>query len=316
MENQQRIDVHSHFLPEQYLKALNESGVKDIEGFPIGTWSLVEHLKVMNQNEITKCLISISSPGLNFISGTAAQQLARSINETAADIKKAQPDRFGAFALLPLPDVDAAVQEIAYALDVLNLEGIGLYTNYGGVYLGDKTLDPVFDELNRRKATVFVHPTAPSVFESLSLGFPAPMIEYPFDSTRMVINLISSGTLERCPDIKIIVSHGGGTIPFLAPRIAGMMAGMKRSQNPREYNQKIMQLFGSLYFDLTAATHPGALYSISKLMPASHLLMGFDYPYMPPVSITGAVKDFYAFNHFTAEEHTAIEYGNILSMLK
>ncbi len=140
------------------------------------------------------------------------------------------PARFGSFALLPLPDVDGALEELTYALDILHLDGVGLFSSVNDRYLGDPLFDPLFDELNRRNAVVFIHPTHCEAPEHMGLRAPPFAVEYVFDTTRAIVNLIYTGTLKRCPDIRFIVAHGGGTVPFLAERIA-MMEGHRGAKN-------------------------------------------------------------------------------------
>jgi predicted TIM-barrel fold metal-dependent hydrolase len=181
--------------------------------------------------------------------------------------------------------------------------------------VGDDRFAPIFDELNRRKATVFVHPTSPPCFEKVSQGYPAPMIEYPFENTRMVVSLLRSDTLSRCPDVKIIVPHGGGTIPYLAPRIANLVSMFGNKNGHQDYN-KVMQQLCSLYYDLTAATHHGALLAMKEILPLSQLLMGFDFPFMPAVSISGARQGLKSFEGFTKEDRLLIKSGNASQLIK
>jgi predicted TIM-barrel fold metal-dependent hydrolase len=169
-----RIDVHSHFLPPDYLAALSEAGIRDVDGYPLPEWSVDAALETMDGNGVGSSILSISSPGLSFVGGDTAHEPA---NENARALIEAHPDRFGAFALLPLPDIDASLREVSYALDTLGFDGVGVLTNYAGAYLGDRRFAPLFDELQRREAVVFIHPTQPPGFARLSLGLPAPVLE-------------------------------------------------------------------------------------------------------------------------------------------
>jgi predicted TIM-barrel fold metal-dependent hydrolase len=191
-----RIDVHSYFLTPDYLAALSKTGIRDVDGYPLSEWSV--DARSHGPNGVRSSILSISSPGLSFVGGGAARELARSANENARALIEAHPDRFGAFALLPLSNIDASLDEISYALDALGLDSVGVLTN-AGAYLGDRHFAALFNELHHRKAVVFIHPTKPPGFAGLSLGLPAPVLEYPFDSMRAINSLILSGTLSRCP---------------------------------------------------------------------------------------------------------------------
>jgi predicted TIM-barrel fold metal-dependent hydrolase len=306
------IDVHSHVLPELYLDALRAAEVKTIDGFPIPEWRLEDHLKMMDDHNIQACVLSLSSPGLDFAEPDIAVNLARAINIQFAEIIGDHPARFGAFALLPLPNVEASLMEIAYALDVLKLDGVGLFTNYGGVYLGDLKFGPVLDELHRRKAVVFVHPTKPPCSDKLTLGYPAPMLEYPFDTTRMVLSLLGTDTLDRCAHIRFILCHGGGALPLLLTRI-GPLLSVKKGGNKLTALTDMMAIerrTSALFFDLTAATSDAYLGVLKEVHDPSKLLMGFDFPFMPPISIDSAKNAVAAFDDFSQKEKTSIDQGN------
>lgn len=162
-------------------------------------WNSETTVAVMDRQDIATAMLSVSSPGVYFGDSAAARRLARSVNEFAVQKAQDYPGRYGTFASLPLPDIDAALEEIDYALRVLKVDGFVMLTNFGGTYLGDAKFDPIFDELNRRQAVIFIHPTSPPCWEHIALGYPRPMIEFPFESTRAVTNLVISGTLDRYP---------------------------------------------------------------------------------------------------------------------
>jgi predicted TIM-barrel fold metal-dependent hydrolase len=186
-----RIDVHSHFIPDDYRQAVAAAGWSDGDHFPMVPWSLDDHISNMAVHGIDASLLSISDPGLRILrAGRAANELARSVNERARAIIKSHPGLFGAFALLPMPDVAAALDEVDDALDRLGLDGIGLLTNYDGIYLGDSRFDALLSKLNERRAMVFVHPTDPPGFRELSIGLVAPALEFRFDTTRCVASLL------------------------------------------------------------------------------------------------------------------------------
>jgi len=222
-----RIDVHHHFLTPQYLKELAKIGVVESGGYDlqqVAHWKPEESLALMDRYGIDTALLSVSAPGLYFGNPAKAGSMARSLNEFAAQCVSRWPNRFGFFATLPLPDVEAALTEIGYALDQLSADGIGLHSNHAGIYLGDPRFEAIFAELNRRAAVVHIHPnvfTGNEIPAGKNAGSPLPIIpgavlEFVFDTTRMVANLIVSGTLKRYPHIHIILSHAGGAVPLFA----------------------------------------------------------------------------------------------------
>jgi 6-methylsalicylate decarboxylase len=218
-----RIDVHAHYVPAGLQASLPAAPI--FRGF--ASWEPRAALEVMDRQGIATAILSMviwTGMFAAAVDAAAARRVARSSNEAAAEAIRSHPGRFGGFARLPLPDADAALAEIDYALGTLRLDGVVLLTNHDGVYLGDSRLDPVFDELNRRKAVVFLHPALPAGFEQTSLGYAPSLIEFVFDTTRAVTHLVLSGTLERCPGLRLIVPHAGGTIPFLVDRISLLAA--------------------------------------------------------------------------------------------
>jgi predicted TIM-barrel fold metal-dependent hydrolase len=313
MPGRNLIDIHAHFFTEEYRAALHSAGLSTVDGFPIPDWSVAGALELMDRNGIQTQLLSISAPGIEFVPAAAARALARKVNEHNARLVADHPTRIGGFALLPLPDVDGALAEITHALDVLKLDGIVLFTNINGTYLGDKKFDAVFDELNRRKAVVFVHPVAPPGFDINGLGFPAPCVEFPFDTTRMIMNLIASGTLRRCPNVRIIVAHGGGTLPFLAHRIGRNIVRFAKA-TPAFTADEVMAAFKSFYFDLTAVSHQHAIDALLTLVPPDHLLYGSDHPFMLSNLIPPAIDFVNAYPKIDEVMRNGLSNGNALKL--
>ena len=254
-------------------------------------------------------MLSVSSPGVHFGNDKNARLLARSVNEFAARMIGEHRGRFGGFASLPLPDVDGALNEIAYALDTLKLDGVVMLTNFNGVYLGDKRLDPVFDELNRRGAVVFIHPTSPICWQQSALGYPRPMIEFTFDSTRAVVNLIFSGTTARCPKLRIIVPHAGGTIPFLARRI-GMFGRGLAGGTPVSAEEHLRRL----YYDLAGSPGSNALAPLLEMTERSHILYGSDYVHTPEAIVSAHLAELLSSKLLSLEDFRAIGRGNALAL--
>jgi 6-methylsalicylate decarboxylase len=299
------LDVHAHLIPQDYLMSMSSAGISDVGGFPMPDWSVRTALEMMDEHGIAASLLSISAPGIDFVSGEASQLLARSVNEEQAAIVQRHPTRFGALAVLPLPDIEAALVELNHALGPLALDGVVLFSNIQGIYLGDPRFAPLFDELERRRATVLVHPTPPSGFDPTILGYPAPSVEYMFDSTRMVMSLIGSGTLRRCPHVRIIVPHGGGTVPYLAIRIARHIARFSGTE-PLISSEDVLAALATLYYDLTSATHSTALDGLLRITTPDHLMFGSDFPFLSPGLIPEAKGNISAHPGFDAAARAAI----------
>ena len=277
-----RIDTHHHLVPPFYRDWLTEKGV-DAGGLLVPEWSVDASLELMDSTEIETAILSISTPGVEPGAESEARAMARRLNEYAADLAREHPGRFGFFATLTLPDVDGALQELAYAYDELSADGVVLHGNSKGIYLGEPAFDPVFDELQRRKAVIFVHPSTlpgPGV-----PGIPAYAADFLLDTVRGAFNLARTGTLDRCPDIKVILSHGGGFLPFAAARLSGLAD----ADGSLERGYNLMQRF---YLDSALASSPFALPSTLAWAQPDHLTYGTDNPYARPEHIaafTGAL---------------------------
>jgi predicted TIM-barrel fold metal-dependent hydrolase len=306
-----KIDVHSHFLPSGYADEMIRAGVSMPDGMPgYPQWNPELALTTYDSFDIKTGILSISSPGVHYGDDLAAKRLARRVNEAGADLVRRFPSRFGLFASLPLPAIDASLEELAYALDVLGADGIELKTNAAGSYLGDPKFDPVFDELNRRKALVFVHPTSPSCSQC-GLSHPRSVIEFPFDTTRAVMNMIFSGTLARCPHLRIIVPHSGGALPMLARRIASYGA---RPQISREGSVDVMGLLRTLYYDTANAGSDQTLASTLQLVDPSHMVYGSDWPWATASAVATNISDIEKASLLTERERSAIYRENALAL--
>jgi predicted TIM-barrel fold metal-dependent hydrolase len=306
-----RIDVHHHILPDEYVKALAALGIAHGGDIPFPKWSVDSTLALLDRQGIGTAVTSIAAPGVHFGDNAAARNLARRCNEVSARLVGDHPARFGGFATLPLPDVDGAIEELAYALDTLELDGIVLLASIGERYLGDPAFDPVFTELNRRKTVVFIHPAIPVTSLALKLSMPAAMVEFVFDTTRAVTNLIYTGTLERCPDIRFILSHAGGTIPFVAWRLAqGRLIPPLHEKAP----QGAIEYLKRLYYDTAMSATPYALSSLRELVDPSHILFGSDWPFLPEPQIGESVEGLSQYSGFDSAARALIERGNALAL--
>jgi predicted TIM-barrel fold metal-dependent hydrolase len=214
-------------------------------------------------------------------------------------------------AVLPAADTDDALAELQYALDVLRMDAVSLPTSVQDVYLGDVRFDPLFEELNRREATLFVHPVQATASEPLNLGLNQSVLEFPFDTTRMIANMILSGAVRRFPHIKIIASHGGGTLPYLLTRLQTLEPVVGAGPGRRTLSsEEIREDAARFYYDLTAATSRAHLAALTDMVPTTQLLTGFDIPFMPTSSMRPALEDLRAWPGFDAEDLHRIEHAN------
>ena len=275
-----KIDMHVHYLPKSYREGLLTRGEKDPDGFPTPEWNMEAHLEFMEQMDIAMTMLSLSSPHLNFSDERAAKMLARQANEEGAEVVKKYPDRFGLLASLPLPNIEDSLEEIKYVVDILHADGFTLPTNTQNVYLGNPCLDPIFAELNRRRAVVVIHPNKPScVPEGVVENLPIPMMEFFFDTTRTITNMILKGTIKRFSDIKIVIPHAGAFLSILADRIQ-IPLQMKMIGNLKE-SIDVYNVLKGLYYDVAGACLPRQLRALMDIVDVEHLVYGSDYPYTP-----------------------------------
>jgi len=281
-----KIDVHAHYLPDSYRAALLAAGHDQPDGFPqLPAWSVQEHVDAMDRLGIAASLLSISSPGVYFGDEKAARDLAREMNEIGRRAVVDHPGRFGLFASLPLPDVDAAMDEIAYCCDHLDVDGFALLTNVGGTYLGDPSREPVFRELNRREARVFIHPTSPACWEHTSLGRPRPMLEFFFDTTRAVVDLVLGGTIARHTDIAFIIPHAGATLPMIVDRVSVFSRLLEV-----DASVDVLRDIARLHYDLAGFPVPRQLDALLTITTLEHLHYGSDYPFTPEFAAAMAAE--------------------------
>ena len=302
-----RIDVHHHLAPPRWITEVvlgRKTGQR-----PLADWTPQRAIEDMDRGGVATAVTSISEPSVWFGDDAAARRLARECNEYGAQLVADHPGRFGLFAILPLPDVDGSLAEIAYALDTLHADGICLMTSYQSRYLGDAAFAPVMDELNRRKAVVFTHPVRPDCCRNLVPDVAEPVIELATDTTRSIASLLFSGTVTRCPDIKFIWSHGGGTAPFLAMRFVSW-ANARKDLAARLPDGPLAAL-RKFYYDTAQAAHPYALASLMRLVDAHQVVFGTDFPFVTAAATAAGLKDF----GFSADALALIERGNAVALL-
>lgn len=276
-----RIDVHQHYLPDFYREAAQAAGHAQPDGMPgLPHWSEDAALQLMDSLGIGAALLSVSSPGVHFGDDAEARTLAQRVNDVGAELVRARPGRFGLLASLPLPDIDGAAAEAVRALDDLNADGVVLESNAHGQYLGDHSLDPLLAELDARSAVVLIHPTSPPCWQQTALGRPRPMIEFLFDTTRTVVDLVLSGSLERHPRVRWIIPHAGAILPLVVDRVRALAGGFgQREDSPPPPD--MTAALSRLYYDLPGFAVPHPLRALLAVARENHLLYGSDWPFTP-----------------------------------
>lgn len=302
------IDVHQHIVSDPFRSLLQSRGIRGGAGEELAQWSTEQVIGAMDQYGIRSSVLSYTISGINIDDMAFLATLCRESNIALAETVSANPWRFGGFAFLPLPDVDATLREIEYSLDTLKLDGVGMHSNMGGIYPGDERFDPVFEELNRRKAVVHLHPTDVPEFAARSLPWPPYIVEFVFETCRAVANLVYSGTMDRFPDVSIILSHAGGAIPFLAWRLwtgEFTVPGFKE--------RCPSGVFGALkrfYYDTAMASNAAVFGSLRETADAGRILFGTDYPYMPEIAIGLYLNELNKENGFSGDLQEGILHSN------
>jgi aminocarboxymuconate-semialdehyde decarboxylase len=301
------IDTHHHFLPDFFWQA-TENADAPVGGLAPMLWSAEASISFMDEAGIDVAVVSLSTPGVHTGDGAKAQTLARRCNEYSAELVRSRPDRFRAFACLPLPDVDISLAELSYALDVLGLDGFVLFTNSNGVYLGDPRLEPVFEELERRKTVVYVHPNPSPDATAHSLGLPDNLLDFPTDTNRAVAQMHYTNRFARTPSVRYIFSHAGGSIPFLAARFAiidemGFVPG-------GEQRGTAADMFRRIYWDTALAASDPVLRMLRDVAGINQVLYGTDFPYLRRDLAVSSMQRISSSPELNAFERGAILGGN------
>jgi 6-methylsalicylate decarboxylase len=309
-----RVDVHQHFVSPSYHAFITAKNSPTAPVPGLAAWrdySPAWAIEQLDRVGVETAMLSITAPGVWFGDAMEARRLAREMNEFAmARMVGDHEGRFGLFAVLPLPDVDGALSEIEYALDTLKADGFGLLTSYGNAWLGDPSFAPVLDELNRRKAVVYVHPTDAACCQGLLPRVPNQMLEYPMDTMRTITSLIVSETATRCPDLKFIFSHAGGPLVGVAGRLLGAEMSADNLIKTPEPNTRLHHL-RRFFYDTAASANPVNMQALKSLVGVSQIVFGTDAPFVDGAPQVRGL----ATAGFSAAELARVERGNALALL-
>ena len=310
MPSPRRIDFLFHLIPQFYQEAAYAAGAGPAIGrYP--DWSPELALELMDQNGIAVALTSLAQPGVQFGDPIKAAALARRCNDYASELGVRWPNRFGAFAVLPMGDMREATAEIEHALGELKHQGVCLFASYGEKFLGDPTFDPVMEALNARDAVVFVHPALHPSSRKLELPWPGFMMEYVFDTTRAAVNLVFTGAIERFPRIRFVLAHAGGLMPYFAWRLSvSPMIDVRMEQlSPADIYARL----GRFWYDNALSPTAETLACVERLAPAGQIVFGSDWPFANARVISQAVKAYEAVP-LSEARRGAIDCGNALSL--
>ena len=280
VQAQQTVDVHTHIIIPEYVEVLKAHGAELEENFPLPTWDAGRHIAFMDSAGIRTAVLTMPAPQPFYGDAKESAECIRRVNEVSAEIKKQYPGRFKFCAALPLPDIDAAIREAIYVLDTLGADGVKLATNSRGQYLGDEALDPLMEVLNERHAVIIIHPHRPTPYpEKIIATTPLAMYEYPAETTRAVVNMLSRNVLLRYPNLKVVVPHCGSFLPLALPRMKSILTAMVAQgyMQPIDWEGNLSRL----YFDLAGNPTIEVLHSLLTITTPDHILYGSDYPYLP-----------------------------------
>ncbi len=306
-----KIDVHCHLNPPFYMEAvIAHRGLPQLGRFPDSTVPTV--LKMMDENEIEFSIPAVTFPGVHFMPPDVARDIARRCNDFSAEQAAKLPKRFGGMGLVPMHDMKHAVAEVNYILDTVKLDGVCLFASYGEKFIGDAAFDPVLEALNDHGAVCFIHPTVSPSSRDLDLPYPASLIEYTFDTTRAAVHLLFSGALKRYPRIRFLLSHAGGTLPFLAYRLSVLPWLIKRI--PQLSRDEIYDGLRQFYYDTALAAGPQTMGSLKIVAAPERILFGTDFPYTSVEVVEDEVKHVDGMEFDSPEQRTAVERTNAFAL--
>lgn len=304
------VDVHHHIQPPSWVDAHKKLNIA-IPADP--AWSPQKSLDEMDKNGVAVSITSVTTPQAALLEKGESARVSRECNEFARKMVTDHPGRFGVFAMLPLPHVNESLKEIEYALDVLKADGVGVLTSYAEKWLGHPDFAPVLAELNRRKATLYTHPTWSNCCVDLVPGAPraatALNVDIGHDTTRTITSLIFSGASRQYPDLNFIFSHGGGTLTAVAERLQMQMTDLPayKGKITRELVDRELRRF---YYDTAAISNGVTIGALVKLVPLSQILFGTDYPFRTISDhVTGVSAT------FSGADRRAVERDNAMRLL-
>ncbi len=270
MKPLERIDMHSHYFPDKYYHLLNKYDITHPDNVFVPKWNLKDHLSKMEKANIIYTALSITSPFFNFVDSSELAQAVRECNEEGSKIAEENPDKIGILASLPLPDIQASIDEIEYCTKKLNVKGFALPTHASGVYMGNPALDPVMKALDDVGALVTLHPTSPAlVIENVNETLPIPLFEFYVDTTRAMLNMVYRKVFDKFPNIRFVMPHGGGCFTTMVERLSsGAGAALDIRGNMKK-----------MYFDLAGSPLPIHLPMLLEIVGAEKLVYGVDFPY-------------------------------------
>lgn len=306
------IDVHHHVYPPDYVAELARANQPAVAAAK--AWTVEKSLADMDKAGVATAIGSITTPGVTFLDDSSARRIARESNEFMARLATDRAGRFGFWAILPWPiasgsSPDASLKEVEYALDTLHADGIGMLTSYGDKFFGDTVFAPIFEELNRRKAVVYTHPTPAECCRNPLAGIPDTIVEYGTDTSRAITRTVFSGTSRKYPDMRVIFSHGGGSMPFMSERMVNLA---KTPQYAKQLPDGFLPEAAKFYYDTAQASNAPAMSALKKLVPVSQIVFGTDYPFRTSLEHVANLK---ACGVFNAAEIRAIETANPLKLL-
>jgi 6-methylsalicylate decarboxylase len=298
--------VHHHISPPTWLDAVKS--MKN-DNPPMANWSIQKTLDDMDKGGVAVSITSPTAPQIVGMDAAMAARMCRESNEYAKKLEADYPGRFGTWAMLPLPHVEESLKAIEYAFDTLKVDGIGIMTSYGDKWLGYAEFEPVWQELNRRKATVYTHPMSPSCCVNLVKGVYDPLIEYGTDTTRSIYTMIFSGFGAKYPDINWIWSHGGGALTAFYERftVQSLMTPPYKDKFTRAQVEEQIRRF---YYDTAAIPNDITMSALAKMVPVSQIVFGSDFPYRYAAEYAKFLPTF-----FKGDDLKAIDRDNALRLL-